>query len=124
MPVFTRHKGDVLVLTADGDYTPGELERVGTRALDGREAAGPVILDLSGAAGLEGKSAESLTADGTALAANRDRISRLAVVVSGRFADLFAAGGPFVAAVGVDVRACPSHGDALHWLNESGKATP
>lgn len=124
MPVFTRHKGDVLVLTADGDYTPGELERVGARALDGREAPSPVILDLSGAAGLETKSAESLTLDGTALAAQRDRISRLAVVVSSRFADLFAAGGPFVAAVGVDVRAYPSHGDALRWLNESDRATP
>ena len=32
MPVFTRYKDEVLVLTADGDYTAGELERVGARA--------------------------------------------------------------------------------------------
>ncbi|MDZ7780503.1 MAG: hypothetical protein U5R14_11330 [Gemmatimonadota bacterium] len=123
MPVFTRHKDAVLVLTADGDYTPGELERVGARAFDHRGDPGPVILDLSGAAGLETKSAESLAAEGTALATHRDRISRLAVVVSSRFADLFEADAPFVAAVGVDVRACPSHGDAVRWLSESGRAT-
>lgn len=119
MPVFSRVKGDVLVLTADGDYTPGELARVGARAFGDREhpGPGPVLLDLSGAAGLDHKSAESLTAEGAALAAHRDRISRLAIVVSSQFADLFSAEGPFAKAVGVEVAACLSHSEAKAWLN-------
>lgn len=119
MPVFSRVKDDILVLTADGDYTPGELERVGGRAFGDREhpAPGPVLLDLSGAAGLDHKSPESLTAEGAALAAHRDRISRLAVVVSSQFSDLFAADGPFAQAVGVRVGTYLSHGEAKAWLN-------
>lgn len=119
MPVHSRVKDDVLVLTADGDYTPGELARVGARAFGLRDhpAPGPVLLDLSGAAGLDHKSPESLTAEGAALAAHRDLISGLAVVVSSQFSDLFAADGPFAKAVGVRVCACLSHGEAKTWLN-------
>lgn len=119
MPVFSRVKNDVLVLTADGDYTPGELARVGARAFGDREHAGPgpVLLDLSGAAGLDHKAPESLAAEGAALAAHRDRISRLAVVVSSQFSDLFAAKGPFARAVGVEVGTCVSHNEAKAWLN-------
>lgn len=119
MPVFSRVKDDILVLTADGDYTPGELARVSARAFGDHDhrAPGPVLLDLSGAAGLDHKSPESLAAEGAALAAHRDRISRLAVVVSGQFSDLFAAKGPFAKAVGVQVAACLSHSEAKVWLN-------
>lgn len=119
MPVFSRVKNDILVLTADGDYTPGELARVGARAFDHREhpGPGPVLLDLSGAAGLDHKSPESLAAEGAALAAHRDRISRMAIVVSSQFADLFSEEGPFTKAIGVEVAACLSHSEAKTWLN-------
>ena len=122
MPVFTRIKEDVLVLAADGDYTPGELARVGARAFDDHAAppAARVLLDLSGAAGLEAKSTEVLIAEGTALAAHRDKIARLAVVVASRHSDLFEPGGPFAEAIGVEVRPCPSHADAITWLREAG----
>lgn len=118
MPVFSRLKNDILVLTADGDYTPGELARVGATAFGQRDgdAPGPVLLDLSGAAGLDRKSPESLTAEGAALAAHGERISRLAVVVSSRFTPLFDGGGPFAEAVGVEVKPCTSHADAREWL--------
>jgi len=121
MPVFTRRKDDVLVLTADGDYTPGELARIGARAFGDPDQPpkGPVVLDLSGAAGLEAKSGESLAAEGAALAAHRDRITRLAVVVAGRLGGLFAPDGPFALAVGVEVQAWPSHRDAIAWLGAS-----
>lgn len=117
MPVFTRVKDDIVVLTADGDYTPGELARVGARALGNHEeTAVPVLLDLSGAAGLEHKTPESLAAEGAALAAHRDRVSRLAVVVSSRFDGMFAPGEPFAEAIGVDIRTFSSHADARAWL--------
>lgn len=118
MPMFTRRKDDVLVLTADGDYTPGELARVCANSLEahGNPEAGPVLFDLSGAAGLEGKSRDSLAAEGTTLAAHGDRIARLAVVVSTRHADLFAPDGPFALAVGLPTRTFHSHRDATAWL--------
>ncbi|MEX2466514.1 MAG: hypothetical protein WD995_06360 [Gemmatimonadota bacterium] len=118
MPVFTRIKEDVLVLTADGDYTPGELARMSARAFDDHAAppAALVLLDVSGAAGLESRSPEAMIAEGTALAAHRNRISKLAVVVSSRFNGLFDEGGAFVQTVGVDVGAFPSHAEAMDWL--------
>jgi hypothetical protein len=118
MPVFSRIRDGILVLTADGDYTPGELARVGATAFGQRDADGsePVLLDLSGAAGLELKSPEAVAAEGAALAAHRDRISRLAVVVSPRHAHLFDGDGPFAEAAGVRVEPCPSHTAAREWL--------
>ncbi len=118
MPVFSRLRNDILVLTADGDYTPAELARVGAKALGEQDEGvrAPVLLDLSGAAGLDQKSPESLTAEGAALAPHRDRISRLAVVVSSRFAPLFDGDGPFAGAVGVAVKPWTSHADARAWL--------
>ena len=121
MPVFARLKDDVLVITADGDYTPGELARVGSRAFEehGSRAVMPVLLDLSGAAGLESKTPEALSAEGGSLAAHRDRISRLAVVVSKRFVGLFEADGSFAEAMGVTARPFPSHTEAMSWLQTS-----
>lgn len=121
MPVFARLKDDVLVITADGDYTPGELARVGARAFEDHPSrtAIPVLLDLSGAAGLESKAPDALREDGTALAAHRDRISRLAVVVASRFTGLFDPDGSFSEAVGVMARPFPTHTEAVSWLKSS-----
>lgn len=118
MPVFTRSKEDVVVLTADGDYTTGELQRVGDRALAREEgaAAGPLLLDLSGAAGLDGKAASDLVETGEAIGRHRERVSRLAVVVAAQFAPLFDSGSAFARAAGVETRACASHVDAMIWL--------
>jgi len=118
MPVFARLKDDVLVITADGDYTPGELARVGARAFEEHPSrtAVPVLLDLSGAAGLESKPPETLREEGTALAGHRDRVSRLAVVVASRFTGLFERDGSFADAVGVMVRPFPAHAEAVSWL--------
>lgn len=119
MPVFTRYKDEVLVLTADGDYTAGELERVGARAFAGGDGTpAPLLLDLSGAAGLDHHGPDDLTATGEAIGAHRRHISRLAVVVPGAFAPHFGPGGAFARAAGVDVRACPSHAEALAWLRD------
>lgn len=121
MPVFARLRDDVLVITADGDYTSAELARVGSRAFEEHASAAPmpVLLDLSGAAGLEERTPEELTSEGGALAPHRDRISRLAVVVSNRFLARFEAGGSFAAAIGVTARPFPSHTEAKGWLQSS-----
>jgi hypothetical protein len=120
MPVFTRIKNDVLVLTVDGDYTSNELHRVGVDAFESGAPPTPfpVLLDLSGAAGLDGKSQDELRATGAFFAAHRDRIVRVAVIAPAEALCLFEGDSAFASEAGVDVRACPSHADAMVWLAE------
>ena len=124
MPVFTRIKHDVLVLTADGDYPAGELERVGGRAVADSAGPAPLLLDLSGAAGLEGKAAEELAAAGRAIAGLAAHVSRLAVVVGSGHAARFDRESDFARATGVPTRACTSYAEALAWLGEPAAPDP
>ena len=75
MPVFSRVRDGVLILTVDGDYTANELHRVGGAAFEAEDAPGklPVLLDLSGAAGLAHKSPGELATTGAIFGAYRDR---------------------------------------------------
>ncbi len=124
MPVFTRVRDGVLVLTVDGDYTANELRRVAFGAFEDAETPSrvPVLLDMSGAAGLADKSSEELQASGAIFGAYRDRISGIGVVVSADVHDLFAPGGDFGSEAGVEVQACQSHADAREWLTGGAHA--
>ena len=64
MPVFTRMKEGLLVLTVDGDFTANELRRVTLGAFESAETPQnvPILLDMSGAAGLSAKSSEEMQA--------------------------------------------------------------
>lgn len=119
MPVFSRVRDGVLVLTVDGDYTANELRRVAFGAFESSEAPRkvPVLLDMSGAAGLRDKAPEELQASGAIFGAYRDRITGIGVVASADAHGLFAPGGPFGSEAGVRVQACQSHADARAWLN-------
>lgn len=118
MPVFSRLRDGVLVLTVDGDYTANELQRVGTSAFESEDAPlkVPVLLDLSGAAGLADKAATELTASGAVFGRYRDRLTGLAVVASPTLASLFDSGSVFAAEAGVPVQVYASHTDARAWL--------
>ena len=118
MPVFSRIRDGVLSLTVDGDYTANELRRVAFRAFEGEgiPARVPVLLDLSGAAGLKSKSREDLSATGAIFGAYRDRLTGLAVVAPPDAASLFGGEGAFAKEVGVRVESCASHADARTWL--------
>jgi len=118
MPVFTRFRDDVLVLTVDGDFTPNELRRVARDAFhgDGTPMTMPVLLDMSGAAGLSIKSGEDLGAMGAAFGAYRDRISRLAVVAPAETHGLFAGDGDFGGEAGLPLCTCDAHAEARAWL--------
>ena len=119
MPVFTRYRDGVLVLTVDGDFTANELRRVAYGAFheDGTPQVVPVLLDMSGAAGLSGKSSEELQAMGAIFGAYRDRIEGLAVVASSAVHDLFADESHFRGEAGLDLFACSAHADAREWLS-------
>ena len=124
MPVFHRVREGVLVLTADGDYTSNELRRVGFQALeaDGTPSPVPILLDLSGAAGIDRKPEVELRATGAIFGAYRDRITRVAVVAPAEVLSLFGEGSPFADEAGVAVLACRSHGDARTWLKDGAGA--
>lgn len=118
MPVFTRVRDGVLVLTVDGDYTPNELRRVAFGAFEAAETPSPVpvLLDMSGAAGVEHKSPAEFQATGAIFGAYRDRITGIGVVASAEVHALFRAAGDFGSEAGVKVQPCSSHADARTWL--------
>lgn len=120
MPVFTRIRDGVLVLTVDGDYTANELRRVAFSAFEAEDTPTPVpiLLDMSGAAGLGHKAPDELRASGAIFGAYRDRITGIGVVTSTETHSLFADDGDFGSEAGVRVRACTSHGDARDWLTK------
>ena len=118
MPVFSRVRDDVLVLTVDGDYTANELRRVGFTAFEAEEAPTrvPVLLDLSGAAGLGNKSPADLASTGAIFGAYQDRLTGIAVVAAPEISSLFDAQSDFASEAGVRVQVFPSHADAKEWL--------
>lgn len=118
MPVFTRVRDGVLVLTVDGDYTANELRRVAFKAFEADDTPPtvPILLDMSGAAGLATKSAEELQASGAIFGAYRDRVTGIGVVASPEAHGLFTSDGDFGREAGVAVQACQSHADARDWL--------
>jgi len=119
MPVFSRFRDGVLTLTVDGDYTANELRRVGFSAFEADDAPAklPVLLDLSGAAGLAKKSPAELAATGAFFGAYRDRLAGVAVVAAPDVGTLFGDQSGFASEAGVPVQVCASHADAKAWLN-------
>ncbi len=118
MPVFSRVRDGVLVLTVDGDYTANELRRVGFGAFEAESAPKkvPVLFDLSGAAGLAKKSSQDIAATGAIFGAYRDRLTGIAVVAPADVHNLFDSQSLFGKEAGVRVTACQSHAEAREWL--------
>jgi hypothetical protein len=121
MPVFSRVRDGVLVLTVDGDYTANELRRVGFGAFEAEQTPKrvPVLLDLSGAAGISNKSPAELAAAGAIFGAYRDRLTGIAIVATADVASLFDAQSDFAHEAGVRVSAYQSHADARQWLTQA-----
>ena len=120
MPVFARVRDGVLVLTVDGDYTANELRRIGSSAFEAESTPQrvPVLLDLSGAAGLAKKSASDVAPSGAIFGAYRDRLVGLAVVAAANVHHLFDDKSDFASLAGVRVFTCQSHTDARAWLSK------
>ena len=118
MPVFARVRDGVLVLTVDGDYTANELRRVGFGAFESEQTPKrvPVLLDLSGAAGMLNKSPAEIAATGAIFGAYKDRLTGVAIVAAPNVASLFDGRSDFAREAGVRVSAYHSHADARQWL--------
>lgn len=118
MPVFARVRDGVLVLTVDGDYTVNELRRIAFEGFEHEDTPNrvPVLLDLSGAAGIANKSPSDLAATGAIFGAYRDRLSGIAVVAAPDLFSLFDGQSDFGSEAGVRVQASHSHAEAREWL--------
>ena len=114
MPVFTRLRDGVLELTVDGDFTANEVRRVAFKAFEADDAPPtiPVLLDMSGAAGIAAMSTAEMEATGPIFGAYRDRIAGLGVVASADVHPMFGAEGDFGREAGVAIHACHSHAEA------------
>ena len=106
MPVFHRLQDKTLVVTIDGDFTPGELERAVGRALDseGLPTQVGVLLDLSGVANSHGMGILEMA---HVFVAHPTEVLRIAVLGS----------VTSTATDGLEVRAFQSKAEALDWLN-------
>ncbi len=118
MPVFTRFRDGVLTLTVDGDFTPNEVRRVAVNAFESGESPGsvPVLLDMSGAAGLTSKTSDEMDATGAIFGAYKDRIRCIGVVAAADAHALFAADSDFGREAEVQIRACHSHAEAREYF--------
>lgn len=121
MPVFSRLRDGALVLTVDGDFTANEIRRVafGAFEADDTPPSVPVLLDMSGAAGIATKSEVEMQAVGAIFGAYRDRVAGLAVVAAADVHPMFSDTGDFGHEAGLTVQACHSHAEAREWLGVS-----
>jgi hypothetical protein len=89
VPVFHRVREGVLVVTVDGDFTVGEIERVGERALQDPDLIRPafVLLDLSGTAGLVSTGLDRLKPVAEYFAGPQTPVARLAIMASASVAE-------------------------------------
>ncbi len=123
MPVFTRIRDGVLVVTVDGDYTPDELNRAAELGLASDDVPSPVavLLDMSGAAGLEKKSADDLRRTGEFFGARQEILTCVAVLTSDDVAyGRLGSGGAFAASTGIPSRTFLDRSQAIEWLREGG----
>ena len=121
MPVHHALAGTVLLIAVDGDYTPDELHRVAETALAEPQTPSParVLLDLSGAASLEGRSDEELAGTAAFFASQGGSLDRVAVLVRGDILqDLMRMGTAFAVQKGLRASPFRDRDEAMRWLNE------
>ena len=123
MPVFTGIRDGVLVVTVDGDYTPAELTRAGERGLASDDLPSPVavLLDMSGAAGIEQKSQDDLRRTGEFFGERQEILTCVAVLTPSDAAyGLLDSDGAFAASTGIPSRSFRDRAKAIEWLREGG----
>jgi len=98
----------VLVVTVDGDFTPAELARKASAALDGVQVTDAlrVLLDVSGATG---PGAGDVVQMGRVFLEHRVHVPRIAVLGTVRDTDLG----------GTEVRGFHRRAEAVAWLGET-----
>ena len=119
MPVHHALAGPILVIAVDGDYTPEELHRVTATALaeSGVPSPARVLLDLSGAASLGGRSDEELAATAAFFADRGEALHRVAVLVRGDILqDLMRMGTAFAVQKGLKASPFRDREEAVRWL--------
>ena len=119
MPVFSKLTEGTLVITVDGDYTSNEVRRVGAAGLEDpeRPVPGPVLVDMSGAAGMRHKSAEQVGDSARFFAEYSDSITRVAIIApSDLVFGMMNQAGARAQAPGLETRPFRDRNEALSWL--------
>lgn len=122
MPVHRSVDDAVLAIAVDGDYTQEELHRVVDAALEDDATPTPplILLDLSGAASLGGRSDDELRATAAFFADREPPVSRVAVLVRGDILqDLMRMGTAFAVQEGLRASPFRDRGEALDWLTQT-----
>lgn len=98
------------------------MSRAGERGLASDEVPSPVsvLLDMSGAAGLEKKSPDDLKLTGEFFGERRESMTRVAVLTPSDIAyDLLDDGGAFAESTGIPSRPFRDRAQAIEWLRRS-----
>lgn len=120
MPVHTRHVGGVLHVVLDGDFTSEEVRRVGKEALDRMpwEEPAPILLDYSGAAGLDRKRPEEVTETALFFGTQAAHAHRVALLAPGRGHALLSDAAEHARSQGLEVSVFRRRTQAEAWLTE------
>ena len=115
MPVHHKHRDSILVITVDGDFTADEITRVAGGALESPEAVVPafVLLDLSGASGLDAGSGSQMAPVSDYFAGPRAPVAQLAVLASSSVADVLVGQAR---STGLEAKGFQRKSMALEWL--------
>ncbi len=119
MPVVPRIHKDHLEFILDGDFTSDEVRRKGEEALESPELSRPVrvLLDYSGAAGLQKKKSEDLRETAAFFARWAGRVQRVAILAPGDLAfGLMRMAAAYASEEGMKVSVFRSRAEARSWL--------
>lgn len=124
MPVHHALAGHALLIKVDGDFTPRELERVLSSAME--DPATPpdglhVLLDLTGTASLAHRSDEELLQTAGHFGTHAHRFHRIAMLMAGDLVDeMMRLGTAFVAHDQLTAAPFRDRHEAEAWLNQGG----
>ncbi len=116
MPVHTRDADGFLHLVVDGDFTPGEIQRVGSSGLGGLDRPA-LLLDFSGAAGVERKEARDFEGMAAFLGGLAHQ-GRLALLTPAPAAALMEDVAKRAENHGLDARVFRTRAEAAAWLED------
>jgi len=122
MPVFTKMQDGVLYMVVDGDYTSDELRRKGAAALEdpATPTPVPVLVDMSGAAGLRKKGVEAIRGTTDFFSARAEYVERVALLAPSDLAyGVMNQGAVFAEGRGLEARPFRTRAEALEWLQRS-----
>lgn len=120
MPVHTRRVEGILHVVLDGDFTSEEVRRVGKDALDriAPDDPAPILLDYSGAAGLDRKKPEDVKETAAFFGTQAVHVHRVAILSPSIGHEMLTDAASHARTLGLDVTVFRKLSEAEAWLRE------